>query len=122
MGSRVKAFFVESACVMGVCLGALTLSSEALAEENHKFEIDVTGGYRFGGTLKVDLDNDPSDDDDTEDRVADGKVSANGAPAFGGILGYRVQQNGFIFLSYSRQATTVRYRPEDPSYDTFKTD
>jgi hypothetical protein len=97
------------------------LSSEASADD-HKFEIDVTGGYRFGGTLKVDLDDDPDADESTEDRTADGQVSANGAPAFGAILGYRVQQNGFIFLGYSRQATTVRYRPEDPSFDTLETD
>lgn len=116
----MKAFLVESACVMGVCLGALTLSSEASADD-HKFEIDVTGGYRFGGTLKVDLDEEDSEVE-TDERDADGQVTANGAPAFGAILGYRVQQNGFIFLGYSRQATVVRYRPEDPSADMLETD
>lgn len=120
-GGPVKTFTRDSILVLGACLGALTLSSEAQADD-HKFEIDVTGGYRFGGTLGVDLDDYPDDDENTEDRDADGRVSVDSSPVFGGILGYRIQQNGFIFLSYSRQATTVRYRPDDPSLEILETD
>ncbi len=118
---RVKVFSIESALPAAACLAALTWSPEASADD-HKFEIDVTGGYRFGGTYKVDLDANPDDYDDSVDHDDDGRISADSAPSFGASLGYRIQQNGFIYLGYSRQATTVRYRPNDPSLDILETD
>ncbi len=122
MGLVVKVIWIESGLLTGACLvAALTWSSEALADD-HKFEIDVTGGYRLGGTHKVDLDANPDDYDTSAENEADGRVSADSAPSFGASLGYRIQQNGFIYLGYSRQTTNVRYRPDDPSLDILETD
>lgn len=84
-----------------VALAAVLVSAPAAA---HKpFEVDAALGYRFGGALDVDSSG------------AEGRVTLDGAPAFTGIFGYRIQPNGFIFINYSRQSTTVRYRSDDLS-------
>jgi hypothetical protein len=59
-------------------------------------EFTPTVGYRFGGTI----DND------------DGKFSANDNLAWSGTLGYRVKRDGLVELVYSRQSTTVRFKPD----------
>lgn len=88
-------FLAPSAVVLAVVF----VSAPAAA---HKpFEVDAALGYRFGGALDVDSGG------------TEGRVTLDGAPAFTGIFGYRIQPNGFIFINYSRQSTTARYRSDD---------
>jgi hypothetical protein len=74
--------------------------------EQQRIELDATLGYRFGGAREVQL----QEDDGTE---VPGKVTVDGAPSWGGLFAYRIQSNGTVFFSYTRQSTTMRFRPDD---------
>jgi hypothetical protein len=80
-----------------LCLVAAALSATAPALAHDPWELDVAVGYRFGGALDVESDSET------------GRISLDGAPAFSAIVGYRLQPDGFIFLNYSRQSTTLQY-------------
>lgn len=73
------------------------------ATAHNEFEIDLTGGYRFGSKIKA------VTEDDQGNVVSDGDYRIDGAFAFSAIAGYRIQPDGFIYLSYSRQQTTSEY-------------
>ncbi|TFG45630.1 MAG: hypothetical protein E4H41_04585 [Gemmatimonadales bacterium] len=75
---------------------ALALCAAPPLAAQSGIEITPSIGYRFGGTI----DND------------DGKFSANDNLAWGGTLGYRVKRDGLVELVYSRQSTTVRFKPD----------
>ncbi|GEM_PF-833154 len=103
--------------------GALALASNTILantahaaeseefEQPHRLELDATVGGRFGGALDVDLDH------STEGKIS-GRVSVDSSAVYGGILSYRVQRNGFFFLNYSRQDTTIRFRPNFVDLDS----
>jgi hypothetical protein len=90
------------------CLTAL-LATCAFSQDAHAqdkgIEISATAGTRFGGSLDVGAE-------DQADGTAGetGTLSFDTSFSYGGIFGYRVQPNGFAFLSYSRQETTARFR------------
>lgn len=94
---------VKSAALGLVPLALFALLQPASAQESHRIEVDATVGTRFGGALDVNLES-------TEEDIA-GRISADSSMAFGGILSFRFQSNGFVYLSYSRQETDVRFRP-----------
>lgn len=106
------------ACVL---ISAATLATTTFSQESHaadNIELDVTAGYRFGGTLRVEPDDDSDDDSGDDSGTADGSLSngrltIEGAPSFGGIVSYRFQQNGFIYFNYSRQQATARFQPDN---------
>ncbi len=68
-------------------------------------EIDATVGYRFGGAVETELQQGTLGD-------VTGRLTVDSAPSFGGILGYRIQSNGSVFVSYSRQQTAFRFRTD----------
>lgn len=90
----------------GVLLGVLffTLAPGALAHE-HRFEVGAEAGAGFTFDLPVDSSDGP------------GNLSVDGAPVFGGRLGYRIQENGFVYLSYHHQDTTAYFR-ESGEFET----
>jgi len=96
--------------LFAVQLGA----GDALAHNN--FELDVTGGYRFGSSVKLLQEADGST---TE---AAGQLKMNGGFAFSAIAGYRAQPDGFIYLSYSRQQSRVDYEMTSGAGSNFSTD
>lgn len=59
-------------------------------------EITPTIGYRFGGTINNDY----------------GRFSVNDNMAWGGTIGFRVKPDGLVELVYSRQPTTIRFKPD----------
>jgi hypothetical protein len=83
-------------------LVVVTASSHAMGSES-RFEIDGTIGTRFGGTQSVDFE------DDDGNTVSAGRISADSALAFGLLASLKVQSQGSVFFSYSRQETTFRY-------------
>lgn len=95
----VKTPFRVSFAFLALC--CLTIQRPAIA--HNPFEIDVTGGYRFGS--KVEL----SSRDDEGTIVSQGDFRVDGSFAFSAIAGYRIQPDGFIYLSYSRQQTNATY-------------
>ena len=76
-------------------LSALLVAGSPLAAQGG-IELTPTFGYRFGGTISNDY----------------GKFSAGDNLAWGGALGYRVKRDGLVELVYSRQPTTVRFKPD----------
>jgi hypothetical protein len=96
---------VKSALAVTLALAALSFSKPAPAGEDHKIELDATVGVRFGGALEVTLDSDDGD--------IPGRITADSSIAFGGIVSYRFQSNGFVFLNFSRQETDVHFRPNN---------
>lgn len=64
-------------------------------------ELDAALGYRFGGVA------------DVEAAGAEGRVTIGDEVAFTAILGYAVQPNGKVYLSYTRQVTTLHYLSDD---------
>lgn len=97
--SRGPALPVASA----FALASLFAPHQALASESD-IEVDGGFGYQFGGALDVEVD-----------RGQRGHLYLDAAPAFTGIFGYRFQRNGFVFVNYSRQDTTLHYRSADLS-------
>src|SRR6187431_1754352 len=90
---------VKSSLVWAAATSAFFLASPALAHNDYEFV--AQGGYGFSGTQGI-------KDQDTGDAI--GAVSFDAAPVFLGLVGYRLEQDGFIYLSYSRQSTTAYYR------------
>lgn len=92
-------------------LGSLVLSfltlvvTPALAEKPPNLELSVNGGVRVGGSLDVGIE-----EEGLSVNSQEGHLSFDSSPSYGGMVGYRVQPNGFVFLSYSRQETTAHYR------------
>lgn len=88
-----------SALLLG--LGAFLFGSPA--EAHNDFEIDVYGGYGLSGSVPV------------EGANFQGQVSVDGAPVYGLMAGYRLEKDGFIYLSYSRQETMMHFFPKGQS-------
>jgi hypothetical protein len=78
----------------------LLLLAPPLAAQT-RFELDAALGYRFGGGA------------DVEAEGAEGRVTIGDDVAFTAIAGYQVQQNGFVFLNYTRQVANLRYISDD---------
>ena len=94
-GLRVKPFRILS---LGSALLIATLGSSASAHP----DVEVAGviGARVGGSARL--------TDSNNDEI--GKASVNSSLSYGGLAGYRLQPNGFGYISYSRQKTEMRYR------------
>ncbi len=97
-------------------IGTTGLVTPAAATEPRWFELDATIGTRFGGRLAVDLE------DGNGASVDSAKLSTDSSLAWGIIGSYRVQRNGNIFVSYSRQETTFRLRTSGVSEDGWAVD
>jgi len=95
---------VKTALCLTALLATCAFSQDASAQDKG-IEISATAGTRFGGSLDVESEN-PSPGTSGET----GTLSFDTSFSYGGIIGYRVQPNGFAFLSYSRQETTARFR------------
>jgi hypothetical protein len=87
-----------SALILGA--GLLLLAKSAAAEDS-RIELDAALGFRFGGGA------------DVEAEGAEGRVTIADEVAFTAIAGYRVQPNGFVYLNYTRQTSTLRYLSDD---------
>jgi hypothetical protein len=106
------------------CLGLALLTTLALiapaqraqAERTSRVQIDGTIGTRFGGRMEVDLEDDDGDHADT------GTLTTDSTMAWGILAAYQIQSNGNVFLSYSRQETTFRFRSESYSDDEWNID
>jgi hypothetical protein len=94
----------SGALSMIVALGAW--SDAALA--HNKFEVDATIGARVFGSG-------PAHFREGESAGDEGKVYARPALAYGGILGYRVERNGLVYLSFSRQVAPLHLDVNDQS-------
>lgn len=90
MGRRVKRFpLLLTFSLVGTISG--------WSQAHNQFEVDATAGYRLGGGS------------DVMTGGQKGWIGFDGAPSYGGIFGYRLQPDGFIFLSYSRQQAALTY-------------
>jgi hypothetical protein len=78
-------------------LGVLFVPAEALAHNNVEFA--AQGGLNLSGSMPLTIGG------------VDGSASFDPAFAFSGIAGYRIEQEGFIYLEYSRSETTAYFRP-----------
>ncbi len=76
-------------------VGMLLLAASPLAAQSG-IEFTPTIGYRFGGTVNSDV----------------GKFSANDNLAWGATLGFRVKRDGLVELVYSRQSTSIDFKPD----------
>lgn len=123
MRAPVSASFSHSFCTPArayICgffaaLGVLVSSQDSHAHED--FELDITGGYAFGTRLSAgqeDASGEPVETVDAEGEptgeVQEGDFRMRGGFAFSGIFGYRMQPNGFIYFSYTRQQTEADYQ------------
>lgn len=77
-----------------------------LARAHDKFEIDATIGARLFGSGPAHFREGQSAGDE-------GHVYARPALAYGGIFGYRVERNGFMYVSFSRQVAPVHLDVND---------
>ncbi len=94
---KSTAFFV----LFGVCF-----ASPAKAHDT--FELTAGAGYRL--PFGVDMGS----EDEDGNFLEDGRLSFEGAPVFTAIGGYRIQRDGFIYLSYTRGVHDVSYEGDDP--------
>ncbi len=101
--AKARSLALAYVCAFGCACSLLGLSTPVWAHET--FEVDITGGYAFGTRLEASQEN-----VDGELREGDGDFRLDGGFAFSGIFGYRMQPNGFIYLSYTRQQTTADYQ------------
>lgn len=92
-----------------VTVAAVCTSSAAWA--HNPVEVSAAVGYRFGGS------GDVEHTDDSGAVASSGRFVLAGAPSFSGTVGYRLKPNGFGFLTYSRQQTTMRYQAEGGAGD-----
>ena len=97
-------------------LGLTTSVQSAQAERTSRVQIDGTIGTRFGGRMEVDLEDEDGDHSDT------GTFTTDSTMAWGILASYQIQSNGNVFLSYSRQETTFRFRSEDYEDDEWSVD
>ncbi|HSC88492.1 MAG TPA: hypothetical protein VLC09_14515 [Polyangiaceae bacterium] len=85
-----------------LCAGSLavcTWLSPSVASAHNNVEFAAQGGLNLSGNLPLTLD-----------RV-DGAASFDPAFLWSVLAGYRLEQEGFIFLQYSRSETTGYFRP-----------
>jgi len=75
---------------------ALALCAASPLAAQSSVEITPTLGYRFGGTVNGET----------------GLFSAQDNLAWGGTLGFRVKRDGLVELVYSRQSTTIDFKPD----------
>lgn len=78
----------------GLVALALVVASPLAAQSG--IELTPTIGYRFGGTVNSET----------------GLFSAQDNLAWGGTLGFRVKRDGLVELVYSRQSTTIDFKPD----------
>lgn len=90
MGRRVKRFPL-------LLIVTLVGTISGWCKAHNQFEVDATAGYRLGGGAGVTIEG------------QEGWIGFDGAPSYGGIFGYRLQPDGFVFLSYSRQQAALTY-------------
>lgn len=93
--------------LLAVTLASVTFTPSAKAHD--QFELTAGAGYRlpFGIDLgSVDADG---------DSVEEGRLAFEGAPIFTGIAGYRIQRDGFVYLSYTRGVHNVSYEGDNKS-------
>ncbi len=99
-GGPVKFFSLASAVVLGLGLSATPASAHDLVE------LTVAGGYQFGVSRSI---SSQQVNADGELETTEGHLAISPAPVFTGMLGYRVQHDGFIYLSYTRSHHTFEY-------------
>jgi len=80
----------------------------SVAQAHNNFEVDATIGARVFGSGPAHFREGDTEGDE-------GKVYARPALAYGGILGYRVERNGLVFLSFSRQVAPLHLDVNDQS-------
>lgn len=90
-----------------LALYGVTLVSTAEAHDT--FELTAGAGYRL--PFGIDMGSEDAEGNFLED----GRLSFEGAPVFTAIGGYRIQRDGFIYLSYTRGVHGVSYEGDDPS-------
>lgn len=78
----------------------LLLLAPPLAAEK-RFDLDAALGFRFGGGA------------DVETGDEDGHVTIDEGVAFTAIAAYRIESRGTVYLSYTRQDSTLRYISDD---------
>lgn len=83
----------------------VTFAPDALA--HNQFELTAGAGYRL--PFGVDLGRVNEDGD----FVEKGRLAFEGAPVVTGIAGYRLQRDGFIYLSYTRGLHDVSFEDAD---------
>jgi hypothetical protein len=95
---------------LGIFLSAFLLAGAASAQISYappdlkpaptpnRFEIGAYAGYLFGSSA------------DGHNETGTSSASLEGAPSYGGIVGFRVQPNAFVELSYWRQQTELSLR------------
>jgi hypothetical protein len=89
-----------------IALGCAHLALSTVAAAHDKFEVDATVGARFFGSGPAYFREGQSQGDS-------GHVYARPAVAYGGIFGYRVERNGFIYVSFSRQVAPLHLDVND---------
>lgn len=97
LGSATSSFVQHKPRLFALLLAVGGWIRPTNAEAHERWDVDATFGARFGG--------------DTDLNAESGGGHVNLAPSFswGGILAYRLQRDGFIYLSYSRQETNARF-------------
>lgn len=92
--------------LLAATLACVTIASPA--EAHNPIELTAGAGYRL--PFGIDMGR----VDEAGDLLEDGRLSFEGAPVFTGIAGYRLQRDGFIYLSYTRGLHEVSYEGDDP--------
>lgn len=116
-----RSAYCLSACrfragLFGVGLFAGIASFAQGSAAHNDFEVDVAAGYRFQSGLKT------SHYDSTDEAVSSGRLTLDDGLVLSGIFGYRIQPDGFIYLSYSRQELGYSYDPKGNTAAEFSGD
>ena len=82
-----------------IAFSTQSASAQEEAERERRIEVVGFGGVGFTADLGVSSD------------TQSGNVSFDGAPVYGGLLGFKAQRHGYAYLSYSRMETTAYFRP-----------
>lgn len=101
MGRCVQSRVINRGFTPRLLLAFCALTTHAAA--HNPFEVDAAVGYRLPGGIDVDR----VDADDV--TVDSGRLTAEGSLVLSGTVGYRIQPDGFIYLTYSRTQTTFAY-------------
>lgn len=91
--------------LLAAALASFTVAPAAHA--HNQFELTAGAGYRL--PFGVDMGRVNEDGE----FVEEGRLSFEGAPIFTAIAGYRLQRDGFIYLSYTRGVHDVTYKDAD---------
>jgi hypothetical protein len=91
---------VKAVALFACSLPLVLFLSPGAAFAKHQVEIGGEAGVGFTSDLTL------------ENADEKGHVSFDGGPIYGGRFGYRIQDNGFVYLSYHRQEATAYYRPD----------